>query len=86
MRDSEKAEKAKKEIIEYNMLKRVPLVIDYSAGLLLEKFIPGCIKRRLPVLFDFMTVSTMIFSVSLLPILYAYNRGKADEEDLFNAE
>lgn len=69
----------KKEISEYEILKKIPLVITYAIETLVKNRMPACARSVTKCLYGVALVGTSAFSVSVLPIMYVYRCNKKNE-------
>lgn len=69
----------KKEICEYDILKKIPLVVTYAAETLVKNRMPTCARFLRKGFYKAALLGTSVFSVSVLPMLYVYRCNKKNE-------
>lgn len=70
----------KKEICDYSFLKKIPLVATYAVETFIDRRVPAWVKRCAGIVCSVAFAGASLFSISLLPMLYVYNRDKDDED------
>lgn len=76
---SKDVDSLQKEISEYDILKKIPLVVTYAAETLVKNRVPACARFLAKGLYGAALVGTSVFSVTVLPMVYVYRCSKRNE-------